>query len=86
MKRWGLAVGCDNDKFNDAQRECLKYNVFIRLTSDIPEALVELYKEHNYLLAANPGRVITQEQLYQQILGYDYVPMENSLWNLEKPG
>ena len=53
MKRCGLAVGCDKDKFNDAQRECLKYNVFIRLTSDIPEALVELYKEHNYLLAAN---------------------------------
>lgn len=82
MKRWGLAVGCDKDKFNDAQRECLKYNVFIRLTSDIPEALVELYKEHNYLLAANPGRV----KLCQQIWGYDYVPMENSLWNLEKPG
>ena len=71
MKRRGLAVGCDKDKFNDAQREYLKYNVFIRLTSDIPEALVELYKEHNYLLprrefdlfyllAANPGRVITQ--------------------------
>ncbi len=32
-----------------------------------------------YLLAANPGRVFTQEQLYQQIWGYDYVPTENSL-------
>lgn len=43
MKRWGLAVGCDKDKFNDAQRECLKYNVFIRLTSyePIPGAFVE---------------------------------------------
>ena len=196
MERWVLAVGYDKDKFNDAQRECLKYGVFIRLTSDIPEALVELSKEHNYLLvaifsdnidylsalhlirgltkapllilkhqyngeekitvidagadeyiqwpetiqegvtsaralirrytelnrqddgrltilsrgcvfisvdyrkvfvnaqeiqlprrefdlfyllAANPGRVFTQEQLYQQIWGYDYVPTENSL-------
>lgn len=52
MKRRGLAVGCDKDKFNDAQREYLKYNVFIRLTSDIPEAVVELSKEHNYLLVA----------------------------------
>lgn len=32
-----------------------------------------------YLLASNPGRVFTQEQLYQQIWGYDYVPTENSL-------
>ena len=196
MERWVLAVGYDKDKFNDAQRECLKYGVFIRLTSDIPEALVELSKEHNYLLvaifsdnmdylsalylirgltkapvlilkhqydgdekiaaieagadeyiewpdtiqesiasaralirrytelnrqdngklniltqgcifisidfhkvfvnaqevplprrefdlfyllAANPGRVFTQEQLYQQIWGYDYIPTENSL-------
>lgn len=32
-----------------------------------------------YLLASNPGRVFTQEQLYEQIWNGDYVPTENSL-------
>ena len=52
MERWVLAVGYDKDKFNDAQRECLKYGVFIRLTVDLQEALAELSREHNYLLVA----------------------------------
>lgn len=32
-----------------------------------------------YLLASNPGRVFTQEQLYEQICDGDYLPTENSL-------
>ena len=32
-----------------------------------------------YLLASNPGRVFTQELLYEQIWNGDYVPTENSL-------
>lgn len=32
-----------------------------------------------YLLASNPGRIFTQEQLYEQIWSGDYVPTENSL-------
>ncbi|WP_302326500.1 hypothetical protein [Enterocloster lavalensis] len=37
MERWVLAVGYDKDKFNEAQRECLKYGVFIHLTSSCPD-------------------------------------------------
>lgn len=32
-----------------------------------------------YLLASNPGRVFTQEQLYEQVWNGEYVPTENSL-------
>lgn len=34
-----------------------------------------------YLLASNPTRVFTQEQLYEQIWNGDYVPTENSLYS-----
>lgn len=52
MERWVLAVGYDREKFNETQREWLNYGVFIRMAADSSEALLELAKNHDYLLVA----------------------------------
>jgi DNA-binding response OmpR family regulator len=52
MEKWVLAVGYNKKKFSDLQQECLKYSVFVRIVSDMTDAISELSKEHNYLLVA----------------------------------
>lgn len=52
MERWALAVGYDIEQFNVTQRECLNYGVFIRMAADLPEAVQELTKSHDYMLVA----------------------------------
>lgn len=52
MERWILAVGYDQKKFDDTQRECLKYGVFIRMTANVSEAIEELSRHNAYLLVA----------------------------------
>ena len=31
MEKWVLAIGYDKEKFNEAQRESLKYSILIRM-------------------------------------------------------
>lgn len=50
-ERWILAVGYDKEKFNDTQREWLKYGVFIRMT-DMQKAVNKLSVDNSYLLVA----------------------------------
>lgn len=52
MEKWLLAVGYDRDKFNDTQREWLKYGVFICMAADMTEALHALSKRNDFLLVA----------------------------------
>lgn len=52
MERWVLAIGYDKKRFNETQREWLKYGVFIRMKNDISEAIHELSENNNYLLVA----------------------------------
>lgn len=52
MEKWVLAVGYDKEKFNAAQRECLNYGVFIRMSANFAEAVGELAKQNDYLLIA----------------------------------
>lgn len=52
MEKWILAVGYDTVKFNDTQREWLKYGVFIDMAADMPEAVRKLSKRNEYLLTA----------------------------------
>lgn len=52
MEKWVLAIGYDNEKFNDTQREWLKYGVFIYMAADMADGIQELSKEHDYLLVA----------------------------------
>lgn len=52
MERWMLAVGYDIEQFNETQRECLNYGVFIRMVADSSEAIRELTKNRYYLLVA----------------------------------
>ena len=33
MEKWILAVGCEPEKFNETQKECLNYGVFIRMAA-----------------------------------------------------
>lgn len=52
------------------------HKVFINTQEvDFPRREFDLF----YLLASNPGRVYTLEQLYELIWNGDYVPTENSL-------
>lgn len=50
MEKWVLAVGYDKEKFNDAQRETLKYGIFIRMAADPSAAMAELANQNNFLL------------------------------------
>lgn len=51
------------------------HKVFINTQKvDFPRREFDLF----FLLASNPGRVYTQEQLYELIWNVDYVPTENS--------
>ena len=52
MEKWVLAVGYSKEKFNETQREWLKYGVFIRMAADMQEGIRELSKKHDYLLLA----------------------------------
>lgn len=52
MEKWLLAVGYDREKFNETQREWLKYGVFICMAADMPEAIRVLSKENDFLLVA----------------------------------
>lgn len=52
MEKWVLAIDYDKEKFNAAQRECLKYGVFIRVAANFTEAISELSKGNDYLLIA----------------------------------
>ena len=52
MERWVLAVGYDIEKFNETQREWLKYGIFIRMAAYMQEGICELSKKHDYLLLA----------------------------------
>lgn len=52
MERWVLAIGYSKDQFNEAQRECLNYGVFIRMAPDLSAAIHELTKCCDYLLVA----------------------------------
>lgn len=50
MEKWVLTVGYDKEKFNDAQRESLKYGIFIRMAADTPAAVEELTRQNKFLL------------------------------------
>ena len=52
MEKWILAVGCEPEKFNETQKECLNYGVFIRMAASPSEAIGELAKWNEYLLVA----------------------------------
>ena len=52
MEKWILAVGCEPEKFNESQKECLNYGVFIRMAASPSEAIGELAKWNEYLLVA----------------------------------
>lgn len=36
MEKWIQAVGCEPEKFNETQKECLNYGVFIRMAACFP--------------------------------------------------
>lgn len=38
MEKWVLAIGYDKEKFNEAQRESLKYGILIRMAPDLSAA------------------------------------------------
>lgn len=51
MEKWVLAIGYDKEKFNEAQRESLKYSILIRMAPDLSAAAAWLAKQNNFLLA-----------------------------------
>lgn len=52
MEKWVLTVGYDREKFSEAQRESLKYGIFIRMAADTSAAVAELAKQQSFLLVA----------------------------------
>ena len=52
MENWVLAVGYNHEQFSETQKEWLKYDVFIRMASDMLEAIEELSKDNHYLQVA----------------------------------